>query len=77
MSETRSLSVSEEGLPEDLETLLVLAKLLGVVPNILQHVETFGMPVDGEMRWMAVKSIQSAIEQEIKRREYETKWRLS
>ena len=77
MSETGSLSVIEEGLPEDVETLIVLAKLLGVVPNILQHIDKFGVPVDGEMRWMLVKSIQAAIEQEMKRREYETKWRSS
>ena len=73
MSETGSLSVTDEGLPDDLETLVVLAKMIGVVPNITNRIDKFGKPLDGDMRWMfevSIKhAIKHAIENELKQRE--------
>lgn len=67
----------EEGLPEDLETLVAMAKLIGVTPNIVMWSEQHGLPKDGEMRWMAVKSIQDAIKHKLHLQEVQNRWQSS
>ena len=65
----------DEGLPEDIESLFALAKLMRVAPNLTARVDTHGFPEHPDMLFMYHASLVAAIENELKRREFEAKWR--
>lgn len=77
MSETRSLPVMEEGLPDDIESLFALAKLMQVAPNLTARVDEHGFPEDEDINYMYRSALNSAIQNELARREHEKKWRSS
>ena len=67
----------DEGLPDDLESLLGVAKMMGVAPNLAARVQENGLPEGEEMQYVYQIALKSAIQNELKRREFQEKWQSS